>query len=112
MGVKLKDVTGSAGSYLIKEHNSDPNIERVEDDTYNITVKQDTDQYPVGTVLSVKLDMGKVISITPTGQKANVIPKTYEEWKALPEGEAKRKFAQAFKVDKIREEAIRNQANK
>ena len=110
LGVKLKDVTGSAGSYLIKEHNSNPNIERVEDDTYNITVKQNTDQYPVGTVLSVKLDMGKVISVTPTGQKADVIPSTYEEWKALPEEtieqkKTKRKFMNIEAVRKgIQEE--------
>lgn len=97
LNAKLRDSTGSAGTYLIKEHESNPNIKKVEDDTYNITVKKDTDQYPAGTVLSVKVNMGKVTSITDTGQKTDVVPSTYEEWKALPEEtteqkQAKRKF--------------------
>jgi|13_taG_2_1085334.scaffolds.fasta_scaffold01482_5 hypothetical protein len=86
-----------APEYLINTYNSDPNIERVEDNIYNVTVKKGTDKYPAGTVVSIKVESGKVISITDTKQKADVVPSTYEEWKALPEEtieqqKAKRRF--------------------
>lgn len=74
-----------APEYLINTYNSDPNIKRVEDNIYNVTVKKDTGKYLAGTVVSIKVESGKVTSITDTGQKADVVPSTYEEWKALPE---------------------------
>tara|TARA_R100001443_G_scaffold4800_3_gene13408 strand:+ start:4678 stop:6213 length:1536 start_codon:yes stop_codon:yes gene_type:complete len=95
------------GSILYKIHESNPNIKQIDDTNYIITVTKDTGNYPVGTVLNVKVKDGEVLSIVDTKQKTDAIPTTYEEWKALPEGEAKRKFAKAFRVEAIREEAIK-----
>jgi len=104
-----------APEYLINTYNSDPNIERVEDNIYNVTVKKGTDKYPAGTVVSIKVESGKVISITDTKQKADVVPSTYEEWKALPEEtieqqKAKRRFINIEVVRKgIQEENRKRQ---
>ena len=92
-------------------HRTDPNVTQIDEATYQITVKNGNDKYPTGTVLQLNIARGELKDFEVVG-KTVPIPQTYEEWKALPEGEAKRKFAQAFKVEKIREEAIRNQANK
>tara|TARA_A100001391_G_scaffold205167_1_gene203888 strand:- start:3695 stop:5239 length:1545 start_codon:yes stop_codon:yes gene_type:complete len=94
-------------SYLNK---GNKNINKVNDTTFNITVKNGTDNYPVGTVLSVEVVGEKVTKITNTGQKADVVPETYEEWKALPEEtteqkQAKRRFMSIEAVRKgIQEE--------
>jgi hypothetical protein len=74
LDTKLRSVSGDAGSYLLRSHESDPNIQQVDKNTYNIIVKKDTDQYPAGTVLSVKLEFGDAIEITDTGQKTEVLP--------------------------------------
>jgi hypothetical protein len=92
-------------------HRTDPNVTQIDEATYQITVKNGNDKYPTGTVLQLNIARGELKDFEVVG-KTVPIPKTYEEWKALPEGEAKRKFAQAFKVDAIREKAMRKQANK
>ena len=82
IGATSKD---PVGSYLYKTHNSNPNIKQIDDTNYSITVTKDIGNYPVGTVLNVKVKDGEVLNISDTGQKADVVPLTYEEWKALPE---------------------------
>jgi len=74
LGTKLRTVTGDAGSYLLRNHESDPNIKQVDKNNYNIIVKKDTDQYKAGTVLSVELEFGNAIAITDTGQKTEALP--------------------------------------
>jgi len=93
-----------APEYLINTHESNPNIEKVDDFTYNVIVKTNTDKYPAGTVVSIKIERGKVTSITDTKQKADVIPSTYEEWKALPEETTEQKQAKrrAMNIPAIR----------
>ena len=81
------------GSYLYKTHNSNPNIKQIDDTNYSITVTKDTSNYPVGTVLNVKVKDGEVVSIVDTKQKTDAIPTTYEEWKALPEETTEQKQA-------------------
>lgn len=72
LGTELRTVPGDAGSYLLRSHEADPNIQQIDKDTYNITVKEDTDQYKAGTVLSVKLEFGDAIAITDTGRKEKI----------------------------------------
>ncbi len=96
------------GSYLYKTHNSNPNIKQIDDTNYSITVTKDIGNYPAGTVLNVKVKDGEVLNVTDTGQKADVVPeapKTYEEWKALPEETTEQKQAkQRFtRIPAIRE---------
>ena len=76
LDTKLRSVSGDAGSYLLRNHESDPNIQQIDKNTYNIIVKKDTDQYPAGTILSVKLEFGDAVEITDTGQKTEILQKT------------------------------------
>ena len=67
LGIPSKD---RIGSYLDRD---DPNINKVDDTTFNIVVKNKTDDYPVGTVLSVKVVDDKVTKLIDTGEEAQVL---------------------------------------
>jgi len=94
MGVTSKDNDISEITQNI--HQTDPNVKQIDEATYQITVKNGNDKYPTGTVLQLNLARGQLKDFEVVG-KTDVIPSTYEEWKALPEEtpqqqKAKRRF--------------------
>ena len=94
MGVTSKDNDISEITQNI--YQTDPNVKQIDEATYQITVKNGNDKYPTGTVLQLNLARGQLKDFEVVG-KTDVIPSTYEEWKALPEEtpqqqKAKRRF--------------------
>jgi len=94
MGITSED--NDISDVTEKVHESNPNIQKISDSTFEITVKNGNDQYPAGTVLQLNIARGQLTDIKKLGTK-DVVPSTYEEWKALPEEtpqqqKAKRRF--------------------
>jgi len=94
MGITSKDNDISEITQNI--YQTDPNVKQIDEATYQITVKNGNDKYPTGTVLQLNLARGQLKDFEVVG-KTDVIPSTYEEWKALPEEtieqkKAKRRF--------------------
>ena len=110
LGTELRTVTGDAGSYLLRSHETDPNIQQVDKDTYNITVIEDTDQYKAGTVLSVKLEFGDAIAITDTGKKETI--KLKAEGRGGVSGRIRQRQLKQPKVEEEKPFVKRNRRNR
>ena len=113
MGITSED--NDISDVTEKVHESNPNIQKINDSTFEITVKNGNDQYPAGTVLQLNIARGQLTDIKKLGTK-DVVPSTYEEWKALPEEtpqqqKAKRRFMNT--IPEIRARVIEeNRKNK
>lgn len=110
LGTKLRTVTGDAGSYLLRSHETDPNIQQVDKNNYNITVIEDTDQYKAGTVLAVELEFGDAIAITDTGKKETI--KLKAEGRGGVSGRIRQRQLKQPKVEEEKPFVKRNRRNR
>ena len=82
MGVSPKGSNNDI-STITNTSESSPNVDKVDDTTFEVTTKKDNDKYPAGTRLQLKVIRGRVTNITEVG-KGEVIPESLEEFDAMP----------------------------
>ena len=82
MGVSSKGSNNDI-STITNTSESSPNVDKVDDTTFEVTTKKDNDKYPAGTRLQLKVIRGRVTNITEVG-KGEVIPESLEEFDAMP----------------------------